>query len=221
MGRVRGGVGTWDLIGTVGVGLVLLGACATTQGKPIAGGETTTVEAPTFKVGDEWRWEGGTYPTFVKVVAVQGDQSEVESNIDAWCQEGCRYVRDRNSLAISGTNRNGAPVYITGLKVLDFPLRVGKEWSQRLDLRAGATGAMLPYMNRWKVEAFEEISVKAGTFKAFRISWHQENLGPYTWWGNSTLWWSPDAKAFVKRVAGTTSSGGWGRDWELVSMTLK
>ena len=43
---------------------------------------------------------------------------------------------------------------------------------------------MRPYFNVWKVEAFEEVKVKAGTFTAFRISWHQENRGGYRWTGD-------------------------------------
>lgn len=175
-------------------------------------------EAPTFKIGDEWRWEGGDYPTYVRVVALEGDGSVVESNLDVWCRDGCRYTRDKNGIGISGVSGKGEPTYVSGLKILDFPLTVGKEWTQQKELRNMRTGQMIPYFNVWKVEAFEEVKVKAGTFKAFRISYSQEARGSYRWSGNASLWWSPDVKAFVKRVV---HSSDWGRDWELASYSLK
>lgn len=180
--------------------------------------ECASVDAPTFAIGDEWRWEGGTYPVVTRVVALEGDGSVVESNADPWCQDGCRYVRDRDGIAVNGTNPKGEAVYVTGLKLVEFPLAVGKEWSQRLDLRSQTTGAMQPLSVRWKVEACEEVKVKAGNFRAFRISWAQDGLGQRRWSGKATLW-SPEVKAFVKRRVHTTD---WAlRDQDLVSYTLK
>ncbi len=173
-------------------------------------------EAPTFKIGDEWRWEGGDYPTYIRVVALEGAGSVVESNLDVWCRDGCRYTRDKNGISTSGVSGKGEPTYVSGLKILDFPLTVGKQWTQETELRQLSTGQMRPYFNVWKVEAFEE--VKAGTFKAFWISYSQENRGSVRWSGNASLWWSPDVKAFVKRVGHTS---GWGKDWELASYSLK
>jgi hypothetical protein len=74
-----------------------------------------------------------------------------------------------------------------------------------------------------QVEACEEVKVKAGTFRAFRISYAQEDLAPRASVGSRlggkfTFWWSPEAKAVVKWRAHTS---GWGRDWELVSYTVK
>ena len=199
--------------------IVMLIVCPAPQGShALAAGEDVVAEAPSFKVGDEWHWVGGAYPTYVRVIALQGEGSVVESNLDLWCREGCRYVRDKNGIAVSGTNKKGEPAYVTGLRTLDFPLKIGKEWTQDIDLRLVSDGTIRPFSNRWKIEAFEEVVVKAGTFKAFRMSWYQENRGSYRWNGNATLWWSPEIKAFVKRVVHTT---GWGSDWELASFVLK
>lgn len=186
--------------------------------------ECPSPDPPAFAIGDEWRIEGGTYPVVTRVEAIEGEGSVVESNADATCQEGCRYIRDRNLMATSGTDRNGKPTYVSGLQSLNFPLQVGKQWEQRQDFRLG-TGAMVPFHHRWKVEACEEVKVKAGTFRAFRISYAQENLvssaivaGQRRLGGTFTFWWSPEAKAVVKSRAHTS---GWGRDWELVSYSLK
>jgi hypothetical protein len=184
----------------------------------VAGGDAVVAEALTFKVGDEWRWEGASYPMYSRVVEVLDSGSVVEANVDLWCWQGCRYIRDRKGMATSGVNDKGEPVYVMGLNQLDFPLKVGKEWTQRLDLRQVSDGAMRPYDNRWKVEAFEVVTVKAGTFKAFRITWRQDNRGEHTWSGTWSLWWSPEVKAYVKRVAHTKASF---QDWELASFVLK
>jgi hypothetical protein len=198
--------------------LLILGACATaSEVKPIAGGESVVAQAPSFRAGEEWNWTGGPYEGYLRVLALEADGSIVESNTDIWCRDGCRYVRDKNGIATSGTNKKGESAYVSGLRILDFPLRVGKEWTQTINL-AQSDGTVRPFFNRWRVEAFEEVTVKAGTFKAFRISWYQENRGPYAWNGRASLWWSPEVKAFVKRVAHTS---GFGSDVELASYVVK
>jgi hypothetical protein len=194
----------------VALGLALLTGTALAADCP-------SPDSPAFAVGDEWRNEGGNYPVVTRVVAIEGDGSVVESNADATCQEGCRYVRDRNLMSTGGTDRNGKPTYVSGLQGLNFPLQVGKQWDQRRDFRLGS-GAMVPFHHRWKVEGCEEVKVKAGTFRAFRIFYDQENLGPGRLGGKFTYWWSPEARAIVKWKAHTT---GWGRDWEMVSYGLK
>ena len=198
--------------------LLVLAGCAGMETKtaPIAGAENIVVDAPTYKVGDEWRYTGGV---FSQVIGFEGDLHITASNRDRFCQ-GCRYLLDRNGTVVKTLDAQGNPTQSAtqGLKFLDFPLRVGKTWSQDIDLRQTSTGAMRPYSNTWKVEAYEEITVKAGTFKAFRIGWHQENRGPYGWSGDATFWWSPDVKAAVKSIAHTSD---WFRPWELESYTLK
>lgn len=210
------------------LGVMALGGagCATGPAGPagpasrsVAGGDAVVAEAPTFKVGDEWRWEGASYPMYLRVVEVLDSGSVVEANVDLWCWQGCRYIRDRKGMATSAVNDKGEPVYVMGLNQLDFPLKVGKEWTQRLDLRQLSDGAVRPFDNRWKVEAFEVVTVKAGTFKAFRITWRQDNRGgQQPWSGTWSLWWSPEVKGYVKQVFHTTGSS---QDWELASFVLK
>ena len=182
-----------------------------------AADEAPQVDTPSFSVGDEWRWEGGGYPTFVRVVAFEGGNPVVESNLDPFCRDGCRYTWDKNLVTVSGTNKKGQPANPAPLKLLQFPLHVGKEWTQDIDLRTSG-GFQRPFANQWKAEAFEDVKVKAGTFKAFRITWSQQNLGPYRWTGTCSMWWSPEVKAFIKRAV---HSSDWGADWQLVSYTLK
>lgn len=50
----------------------------------------------------------------------------------------------------------------------DFPLEVGKTWTQDLKLTVG-NNPPVPMKAQWKVEAYEELSVPAGKFKAWRV----------------------------------------------------
>jgi hypothetical protein len=50
----------------------------------------------------------------------------------------------------------------------EFPLEVGKTWVQDLTLTMGGT-TRLPLKAQWKVEAYEDVTVPAGTFKAWRV----------------------------------------------------
>ena len=86
------------------------------------------------------------------------------------------------------------------------------------------TGVALPYKNAFAVEAFEEVTTKAGTFKAFRIAHVQQRAhasfgadAGRTW--RATLWYSADVKAVIKREVNTNIQ--WGPDWELESYSLK
>lgn len=173
-------------------------ACAAElQVKPVPGAAKIIAEAPTFKVGDEWRYTGGA------IIQVAGPDQIKRIKADLF------YFGD------SQGQPPPSPGVAAGFKLLDFPLRVGKEWSHELYISDQA-GVMRPYFNQFKVEAYEELTVKAGTFKAFRISWYQDARTPgVSWSGRLNMWWSPEVRGFVKR------SGQWMRDFELESYTLK
>jgi hypothetical protein len=195
---------------------LLVGGCAGVQTKPISGSENVTADAPAIKAGDEWRYTGGY---FIRVAGVEGDLVVTETNLDPYCAR-CRFIRDKNGTVVRVIDAEGKPVEypLSGLRLLDFPLRVGKEWTQDLVLPQLSNGRMTPYSNTFKVEGYEEVSTKAGAFKAFRISWRQENRGPYGWRGTLEMWWSPEVRAFVKRAVYTP---GWVRDFDLESYTVK
>lgn len=179
--------------------LLLAAGCSAVETKPITGAENIVVHPPTYKVGDEWRYPGGY---FSRVVDFEGDYRVTESNPDPACR-GCRFVSDKNGTVVKVLDAQGKPV----------------EYAQGIQLRVLATGAMRPYFNRFKVEAYEEVKTKAGTFKAFRISWYQENRTPgASWSGRLDLWWSPEVRGFVRRAV---HAPDWVRDYEIESYTRK
>ncbi len=176
--------------------------------------EDVSVNTPAFKIGDEWRYTAG----FIRVIGFEGEDV-ITAESGSRCQD-CKYFRDKNWTLVKVLDAQGKPADVsTGLKVLDFPLYVGKEWNQETELRSVTTGLPRIYRNEFKVMAYEEVTVKAGKFKAFRIAWVQETrnvANPFV--GHADLWWSPEVKNFVKRHVYTTR---WLTDSELESYTLK
>jgi len=76
----------------------------------------------------------------------------------------------------------------------DFPLEVGKTWTQDIALTVGGT-TKVPMKAQWKVEAYEDVTVPAGTFKAWRVSF-TDNFG-----FKQTTWSLPDTVGtYAKRV---------------------
>jgi hypothetical protein len=75
-----------------------------------------------------------------------------------------------------------------------FPLEVGKTWTQDIALTVGGT-TKTPMKAQWKVEAYEDVTVPAGTFKAWRVSF-TDNFG-----FKQTTWSMPDTVGtYAKRV---------------------
>lgn len=171
-------------------------------------------EAPTYQVGDEWRYADGRTR---RVVAIEGDQVVTASTPDRLCPD-CRGYRDKNFTLTKVIDKNGQPVYepSVGLKRLEFPMKVGNQWISHQNLKSGG-GRILFYENTFTVEEYTEVLTKAGTFKAFKIIWKQTRSGSHPWVGQAALWYSPDVKAIVK----TDGDARWFHGTELESYTLK
>jgi len=68
----------------------------------------------------------------------------------------------------------------------DFPLEVGKSWSRKHRLTNHANKASTDFVGTWKVEALEDVTVRAGTFKSYRVRF-TDGLGT-----ENMSWWSPE-----------------------------
>ncbi len=99
-------------------------------------------------------------------------------------------------------------------KDLEFPLFVGKAWSDRYRAISSSTGSERSYWNRYKVKKVETVNTKAGSFKAYKIfreiggDWS----GTKTWW--VYYWYSPELKRVIK------SMNNWMMGSELLSYQL-
>lgn len=75
-----------------------------------------------------------------------------------------------------------------------WPLEVGKSWTQSRRVTIHASKTTIPFEITQKVEAYEDVTVPAGTFKAYRIS-TVNTLGD-----QNVVWYSPEHGIFLKQM---------------------
>lgn len=82
-------------------------------------------------------------------------------------------------------NPAGKPVYSYDPPIgYQWPLSVGKQWTSTHMVTLHNSGSMVQMTINWKVESWGEVTVPAGTFKAYKLVW-TNNLGEVeTRWAN-------------------------------------
>lgn len=75
-----------------------------------------------------------------------------------------------------------------------YPLKVGRSWSAKHRMTVLATGKATDFEMSCNVEAYEKVTVRAGTFDAFKIRC-KNSLG-----SEDTYWLSPAVQPFIKRA---------------------
>lgn len=99
----------------------------------------------------------------------------------------------------------------------NYPLEVGKTWTTSGSFMVHANKRIVPFKSTVKVEAYEDVAVPAGTFKAYRVH-TTDTLG-----NDNTDWLSPQLGIFIKRHLVRTAKSAQGpgtRDRELVSQNI-
>lgn len=99
----------------------------------------------------------------------------------------------------------------------NYPLEVGKTWSKSYRAIVHALRQTFPFDSAWKIEAYEDVTLPAGTFKAFKIS-YSDTLG-----NESMMWFMPEIGLIGKRIEKRTTknpSGPGTRDSEIISYTI-
>ena len=107
----------------------------------------------------------------------------------------------------------------------DWPLQVGKTWTTRYMWRDNVLHPDWSGMSSqdWAVVAWEEVTVPAGTFEAYKVvrtrgSWETAHEDV------EMLWYAPEVQATVKSIWHRSPNDGYGgaeHMWELVSLDLK
>ena len=100
----------------------------------------------------------------------------------------------------------------------DFPLEIGKTWTKNYRLTIHAKNQTIPFQQTQKVEAYEDVTVMAGTFKAFKVT-SSNTLG-----NEDVYWYSPELGIFVKQILTRTAKNAAGpgvEETEIVSQTIK
>ncbi len=95
----------------------------------------------------------------------------------------------------------------------NFPFAVGKTWTADHQLTVGASNKM-PMKTSWKIEAYEDITVPAGTFKAWRVVM-TDNFG-----FRQTNWSMPDTIGmYAKRISERPPGHPQGAGTQVLEMT--
>ena len=100
----------------------------------------------------------------------------------------------------------------------DWPLTVGKQFNRNYRVVNHMTKQQTDIKSTMTVESYEDVTVPAGTFKAFRVR-YVDSTGLET-----VNWFSPDAGTWVKSQAKRNSSfpaGAGTQDLDLLSYSLK
>jgi hypothetical protein len=95
-----------------------------------------------------------------------------------------------------------------------FPITVGKTWTGNTRVTTPQRTTDVQYT--FNVEAYEDVTVPAGTFKAFRIRYTDQYV-------ENLQWWSPEHGLWVKTKVRRNAShpaGAGTRDTELVSVAI-
>jgi len=96
----------------------------------------------------------------------------------------------------------------------EWPMTVGKTWKSKHRVMVHATNQTIDIESRWMVESYGDVTVPAGTFKAFKVT-YSDNIG-----NEAVHWWSPQVQGNAKTRTVRTSkhrAGAGTIDTELVS----
>jgi hypothetical protein len=184
------------------------------------------VEAPVWSVGDKWTWKRADGAKLnSQVIDVREDLYVLKMGKDPDL-----YGYDKKTMNVTLLMKEGGGQLkfdIHWRKVLDFPMFVGKKWTDTTygkpaqDLgRKSATE--VTYINEFNIEGFENIPTPAGTFKCYKIQLKQKNMSASkSGWVH--YWYSPDVKIWIKRERENTPywASAWTENAELISYTLK
>jgi hypothetical protein len=153
-------------------------------------------ERPTYELGERWIRSDGIY-----------DLTRIEDDRYVFTSSGGREIQLNRDLAISKVAAGQGFLQFVARPSLSWPLQLGQTSSvQGPVLRANlgrnpaATdfGGNLPVQTTLSVDAYEEIRVAAGTFKAFRISVAIQSLGDRFGGNRFRFWYAPEVRQLVK-----------------------
>jgi len=199
---------------------------ATDCGAPVA--------APKHQAGENWTWRDEVGGELSEVVQAEGDLIQMKwPNGDVAFHDKDLLIRMISRPNGQVITKQGAGVYTAvGVKTIDFPLQVGKEWKYGFFAQVAQTarGIMAPRWHSYEVVGCEEVTTPAGTFPAFKLEAtefvgdrSQSSAGQTFSFGMYHVWYAPQVRNFVKRhyVHSSLWSGPAFRDYELIKFEVK
>ena len=133
-------------------------------------------------------------------------------------QMGGQILEPESEGLIATLDRSGDLVYSFDPPVaFEWPLEVGKRWQSQHTMTFHSTGRSIPLFMNWAVESYGDLTVPAGTFKAYKLIW-SDSLGDV-----ETRWVAPQQGiGTLKRSVMRTSAHPLGPgqlDAEMLSRT--
>ena len=193
------------------------------------------IEAPVWNVGDKWAFTGNG-----NIEVVKADKTGYFLKFsDGKCvfeSQGCNTILFQNSSLnrINAVEGDKSKKYVMGLsKALDFPLNTGKQWKSAYSSSVVSAWSghrmTYDYSEIFKALGWENVEVRAGNFKAFRLEYRRKMISASGVGANvgeeiiNQYWYSPDAKYFVKCEYDKDWMKGNKEifNWELTSFQLK
>lgn len=160
------------------------------------------VERPSYSAGDYWVYADDDKQVKFTFLREEKDQYIFEKG-------GAQVVKDFNLTNVD-SKTGGYPG-----SIIKFPLTVGKWWNYEFQAKAIAgskewTGRIAKY----EVESYEQITVPAGTFWAFKITVTivGSKVGKFV--SSAHYWYAPEVKNIIKSSVG-------GKIWELKQYKVK
>jgi len=162
-----------------------------------AWGQTPKAERPTYTVGDRWIRSDGAY-----------DLIRIDNGRYVFAADGGREVHLTRDLGIAKVVRAGQTVLeLDPAPAPTWPLEVGQSGVTWLTLKSSDRqyGQSVVRVT-WRVEAYEDVRVPAGTFKAYRIVQILEPrflaTSPQSRRLEVALWYAPSAQQLVRADGG-------------------
>lgn len=178
-------------------------------------------EPPILNTGDTWRYSQSGKEWGRKVIRIEDDIYVIREKT-YYGPQNLGY--DKNTLNLNFIiEEGGRRTKFTGArgKVLNFPLFVGKKWSELIKVipKKGKTPTFeRDFREDYIVSSQEDVKVAAGKFKAFKIEYQNTEMTRMVQTARGAYWYSPEVKAIVKR---TEEMGLAKDDYELISYKLK
>jgi len=191
-------------------------------------GAQEKVEAPVWNVGDKWVFTQGN----IEVIGADKKSYALNFSKDTCILENSGIeiiIFEKSTLnRIYILKEDKREKYTMGRRrILNFPFHPGKQWQDTFTgkiLTGPSAGQyMWNYSESFTVLGWEDVTVRAGRFKAIKLEYIAKNImgtGPASWEGWIRYWYSPNVKYFVKCQYDKSNWYGV-QDWELASFKLK
>jgi hypothetical protein len=168
------------------LGLALC-ACAGPSGVTVSTEPKPRAERPTYTLGEKWIRNDGVY----ELVRIEKDRYIFSAGPG---QE----VHLTKDLLIARIQRGEAFMEFDPVPTLTWPLELGK-WGTTSNILWRSSPGQQRATFAWSVDAYEDVQVPAGTFRAFRIS---QSIGPSMYAAAARadfrIWYAPSARQLVK-----------------------